>query len=624
VDAINQGQVAWDPSQLTTHSLLALGVLPDAAERERQQAARRRAAGLLGAGGGRGGGRAGGRSGGGGGGGVAGLLGRAASPLESPPPGRPPSRSEAARAAAGGQSGSAGARFAATAGTKRGSSSLYLGVCRPSSRMSHPKPWMAQLSAGHLGSAWWCFFETEEEAAQAYDKVALAVRGVGCATNFGESKYTRVSGGMEGRGRARVLMPNAAAPRPVNWERAKASFKSSRCFPLAPCLARLVKQPLVHHLLPRTQPRPPQDAVEWGGLQVRQRNPNVPLQHPWVTHLNPPPEEQGAAGVADGSLGAGSSFDRAPSGGSDLGLGGDGDSRPASALGDMAAAAAGPSGRGANGTAAAALPKLAPAAAALLQAQAQAQAAAGLRGGLANPGALLAPARGGKPLAGGAGGKPLTVGGAGKPLAGLPLLGAPGIVDPHKLQLAMLQASVAAATSGGVLPVVAPPAISPAAQAALTQQLQQQLQAVAARQKQKQQQQQQAAAAAAAAPAPGGAAPGEAGDDDAAATYKGVVFIPSAPPKRRYRAVYSAPGGGVLWKKGFEHNRQAAIVWDCVALAVEGPGAALNFEAGNYSAGEVRTAAALVWKQSPGVAMAHPACAELAPPVKGEAEAVGT
>jgi hypothetical protein len=90
-------------------------------------------------------------------------------------------------------SAAAAARLAATAGTKRGSSSSFLGVCRPSSRLTHPKPWMAQLSAGHLGSAWWCFFGTEGEAAAAYDRVALAVRGAGCATNFGESNYSRVS-----------------------------------------------------------------------------------------------------------------------------------------------------------------------------------------------------------------------------------------------------------------------------------------------------------------------------------------------------------------------------------------------------------------------------------------------
>jgi hypothetical protein len=348
-------------------------------------------------------------------------------------------------------------------------------------------------------------------------------------------------------------------------------------------------------------------------MQVRQRNPNVPLQHPWVAHLNPPPEELAAAAAAGGGGSGGDdgyALDRAPSGGSDLAPAGGDDSRPGSALGDAAAPAAATAAAAAAATA----PKL-PNVAALLKAQ------AGLRGaGLANPLALAAAqaaARGAKPLGGASRGGALT---------GLPLLGAQGLVDQHKLQLAVLQASVAAA-AGGVLPVVAPP-LPAATQAALTQQLQQQLQAVAARQKQ----QQQAAAAAARAapalapePAPAAPAPADAAADEDAGgkQYLGVAFVPSAPPKRRFRAAYAPPGGAVVWKKSFERNRQAAIVWDCVALAVEGPGAAINFSAKNYSPDEVRTAAALVWKQSPGVAMAHPACAGLAPPpaVKAEPEA---
>lgn len=216
-------QVAWDPTQMSKQSLLLRGILPDRAERERRRAQQRLAAAAAAAARGAGAGRGGGRarsplahvaSNGA-------LYGRGGSP---PPDGYgygPRASLDGGGRGRAGAAASAGARMAATAGTKRGSSSAYLGVCRPSSRLTHPKPWMAQLSAGHLGSAWWCFFATEHDAASAYDKVALAVRGVGCATNFGETMYTRVrrvGGAVVGGAGARVPGARGGRARAQNAE----------------------------------------------------------------------------------------------------------------------------------------------------------------------------------------------------------------------------------------------------------------------------------------------------------------------------------------------------------------------------------------------------------------------
>lgn len=337
-------------------------------------------------------------------------------------------------------------------------------------------------------------------------------------------------------------------------------------------------------------------------MQVRQRNPSVPLQHPWVTHLNPPvtdeplqPEAPFAMDVDGGDAAAFGEEQqrRAFEGGKRISVGGY-DAGAGMAPGKVQTSAP------------------------LLQ--------SGVGVGAAGGGRLLPmprlPAGGGKAGGMGAGGM---VGGRSQPLA-MQLLGGgnlPGsLVEQQKL-LALMQATMAS----GVMPVVPGPPLAPSpAHAQAQAALQQQMQSLAAARAQLQKRQAPppppaasappAAAASASAAAAIGNPPGaisNPGGDDSAVMYKGVTFVATAPQKRRYRASYARPDGTVIWKKGFEGSRAAAIVWDCVALAVEGPGAGVNFTASEYSDEEIQCAAHLVWKQSPGVEMLHPACAGLRP-----------
>jgi len=96
---------------------------------------------------------------------------------------------------------------------------------------------------------------------------------------------------------------------------------------------------------------------------------------------------------------------------------------------------------------------------------------------------------------------------------------------------------------------------------------------------------------------------------DLSASYSGVTPEPPPSPSQpaRYRATYP-PTGAPIWTSTFAHARAAALVWDCVSLAVGGPGAATNFHPVDYSADEIRGAARLVRQVTPGAAMRHPVC----------------